>query len=562
MRETQRKKRQKTITKVMNETVPTEILQHILSWVGRRPQVPFVCRLWRAIAQDEAFCRHRYRSNKAVLGIDYATHLAREGLVGLLQWAHDEGCPVDDRVISAAIYKGRDNVTRWALTVPAMVGPRASTTAARIGRLDVLQHLYVHHLPWHRDVCRQAALGGYRKILSWLRDYGCPWDALTCSHAAKGGDWDLLDWLIDRGCPYDYRTMAAIARRGNLPRLMSLRARGCSWDAATCEAAAQGGHLEVLEWARANRCPWDRRSPRAAARGGHLAVLKWLRRAGCPWCPRLGRLAEISGNREVIKWTIKHRWAPGWLKRAVDALDFDLIEWALPVAWAKAPSYDDGPWRVAEMAALCGKQEVIEWLSAHGYERDRGVMDAAATNGHLGLVRWLHSKGYSWEEDTCRRAAGGGHWDTLLWLIDNGCPHNRRSVCEHAACAGRFDIVMSLAPTPSEATNHVCQMAARFGRIDVLAWCRANGLPWDGWVSCEAARSGHIGALKWVLENGCPGHWGVIPFLISQKRYDEARWACTMGCPVHHFNCLSRARASGADEAFVDWIKSQPNSEP
>lgn len=546
----------------MNETVPTEILQHILSSVGRRPQIPFVCRLWRAITQDEAFCRHRCRSSKVISGIDYATYLAREGLVGLLRWAHNEGCPVDDRVMAAAIYKERNGVVRWALTVPAMTGPRAPTTAARIGRLDILQHLYVHHFPWHRDVCRQAALGGHREILSWLRHYGCPWDALTCSHAAKGGHWDLLDWLIDQGCPYDHRTMAAVARRGDLPRLMSLRARGCPWDAATCEAAARGGHLEVLEWVRANRCPWDRRSPRAAARGGHLAVLKWLRRARCPWHTRLGLIAETSGDREVIKWTIKHGWAPGWLRRAVLALDFALIEWALPIVWAKAPSYADGPWRAAEMAALCSKREVIEWLVDHGHTWDQCVMSTAAANGHLDLVRWLHDKGYSWEEETCRRASGHGRWQTLQWLIDNGCPHNRRSVCEHAASAGRFDIVMGLAPNPSEATTHVCQMAARFGRIDVLAWCRANGLPWDGWAPREAAMLGQMDTLRWLLENGCPGHWTVLPFLIRHRLYDEARWAYALGCPLCRSDCLRQAHASGADEAFVAWIKSQPNFEP
>ncbi|AVK76222.1 Ankyrin repeat domain containing protein [Pandoravirus neocaledonia] len=115
----------------MNETIPTEILHRILSLVGRRPQVPFVCRLWRAIAQDETFCRHQYRSDKAVSGIGYGTYSAREGLVGLLQWAYDEGCPVDDRVIAAAASRGHLDLVRWLHDKGHPWGEETCSVAAR-----------------------------------------------------------------------------------------------------------------------------------------------------------------------------------------------------------------------------------------------------------------------------------------------------------------------------------------------------------------------------------------------------------------------------------------------
>ncbi|AVK76223.1 hypothetical protein pneo_cds_616 [Pandoravirus neocaledonia] len=70
---------------------------------------------------------------------------------------------------------------------------------------------------------------------------------------------------------------------------------------------------------------------------------------------------------------------------------------------------------------------------------------------------------------------------------------SRRCVCVHAASAGRFDIVMSLAPDATEATTCLRRMASGFGRIDVLAWRRANGLQCDGWALCEAAMLGQNG---------------------------------------------------------------------
>jgi hypothetical protein len=131
-------------------------------------------------------------------------------------------------------------------------------------------------------MCATAARDGRLEVLQWLRNRGCAWDANTCSEAAKGGHLAVLQWARANGCDWDGGTCAGAASYGRLAVLQWARANGCDWDADTCSEAAKGGHLAVLQWARANGCDWDADTCSKAARGGHLGVLQWARANGCP----------------------------------------------------------------------------------------------------------------------------------------------------------------------------------------------------------------------------------------------------------------------------------------
>ena len=103
----------------------------------------------------------------------------------------------------------------------------------------------------HR-LCSAAVEHGNLQALQYLRSTGinCKWDASTCASAARTGRLDLLQWCREMGCPWDNWTCYYAAGTGNLNLLQWCRNNGCPWDEMTCSgaAAAKGGHLTVLKW--------------------------------------------------------------------------------------------------------------------------------------------------------------------------------------------------------------------------------------------------------------------------------------------------------------------------
>jgi hypothetical protein len=82
------------------------------------------------------------------------------GSVARLAWAHDNGCPWDERTCARI---------------------------ARFGHVEVLQWAREHDCQWNYVTCYAAAGNGHLAVLQWAWEQGCPWNPATCSAAALGG---------------------------------------------------------------------------------------------------------------------------------------------------------------------------------------------------------------------------------------------------------------------------------------------------------------------------------------------------------------------------------------
>ena len=56
--------------------------------------------------------------------------------------------------------------------------------AAWGGHLQVLQWAHQNDCPWNEKTCKEAASGGQLEALKWARENGCPWDEDTRELAA------------------------------------------------------------------------------------------------------------------------------------------------------------------------------------------------------------------------------------------------------------------------------------------------------------------------------------------------------------------------------------------
>jgi hypothetical protein len=121
-----------------------------------------------------------------------------------------------------------------------------------VGHLKILKWAHEHGCPWDERTCSAAATGGHFEVLDWALENGCPCNEHTCHSAAEGGHLEALQCVCKYGCPWDVGTSLAAAEGGHLKILQWALENGCSWDDNTWEAAVSGRHLGVLLWAREN----------------------------------------------------------------------------------------------------------------------------------------------------------------------------------------------------------------------------------------------------------------------------------------------------------------------
>ena len=66
----------------------------------------------------------------------------------------------------------------------------------------MLKWAHENGCPWDERTCERAAEGGHLEVLKWARANDCPWDFRTLSCAWK--HHEVMHWAILNGCPQGY----------------------------------------------------------------------------------------------------------------------------------------------------------------------------------------------------------------------------------------------------------------------------------------------------------------------------------------------------------------------
>lgn len=93
--------------------------------------------------------------------------------------------------------------------------------SAKNGFRTMIEALHEHRCPWNERVFSAAAYKGHLEVLQYLHTNECPWDATACASAARGGHLEALQYLHANECPWDVCREAA----GNLETLKYVHQR-------------------------------------------------------------------------------------------------------------------------------------------------------------------------------------------------------------------------------------------------------------------------------------------------------------------------------------------------
>jgi hypothetical protein len=71
------------------------------------------------------------------------------------------------------------------------------------GGLKCLRYAHENGCPWDEKTCSEAAAGGHLECLRYAHENGCPWNKETCYCAVADGRLDCLKYAHENGCPWD-----------------------------------------------------------------------------------------------------------------------------------------------------------------------------------------------------------------------------------------------------------------------------------------------------------------------------------------------------------------------
>lgn len=217
---------------------------------------------------------HHFRTS--LPGKKLTEYCANNGLLNLLDWATQHGCPCDFAI--------------------------CSQIAGHRGNIDILEWLTCrgHEFFLDLEMCKKAVTNGNLKLIKWEEENcghehfiaSCTFFSNTGWLAAGAGQLEILKWVRKNFYRLDHRVCSSAARGGHLEILQWARQNEINWTETTCASAARGGHLEILKWARYNGCNWTETTCASAAKGGHLEILQWARNNYCAWCPKLVQMLQ------------------------------------------------------------------------------------------------------------------------------------------------------------------------------------------------------------------------------------------------------------------------------
>jgi hypothetical protein len=130
--------------------------------------------------------------------------------------------------------------------------------AASLGNLEMIKYCVANECPIGTGACANAASGGHRECLKYLREEAkAPWTYHTATWAAANGHLHILKYLVERKYnKYNESACWCAAKYGHLDCLKYLHETAKTpWDEYALEGAHENNQTECVQYLLDNDCP-------------------------------------------------------------------------------------------------------------------------------------------------------------------------------------------------------------------------------------------------------------------------------------------------------------------
>ena len=259
-----------------------------------------------AVPSHYAYLKKHYPSIGSMWAEDFSMVPPQRGYIDCLQFALNNGCPVDRFAIRAAVRYGLLDCLELLRQYDSHWDTETFAAAAGGGHLACLVYMHNHGSPTSAGAVYSAAANGHLHCLQYLHPLQLTRDFAGASFAAAHGHLRCLQFLHENGYAWNYSATRDAAKGGFLDCLIYLHTNGCAWTEDACESAAEGGHLSCLQYLHENGCPWNNKATASAAHFNHLDCLQYLHTSGCEWDRMAATDAAINGHLNSLRYALEH----------------------------------------------------------------------------------------------------------------------------------------------------------------------------------------------------------------------------------------------------------------
>jgi hypothetical protein len=199
------------------------------------------------------------RADSCYYDIDVCSEAARNGNLSILEYAYEQGCPMNWITFANAAGKAHIHVLKWCFEKKCQRSEK---------------------------IYRNAVVSGNLECIEWVRNSGINSGTFSIKVAFDVGHLHVIKYLIDNSI--------------------------CSWNTTSNEfnnftlLAASKGCIDSLNWSQSNDpiLPLHKDCSNTAATNGYLDCLKWCIEKGCILDPNIINNVVENGQLVIFKYLI------------------------------------------------------------------------------------------------------------------------------------------------------------------------------------------------------------------------------------------------------------------
>ncbi|KAF0698107.1 Aste57867_11258 [Aphanomyces stellatus] len=285
------------------------------------------------------------------------------------------------------------------------------------------------------------------------------------------------------------------------------------------ETGAAHGQIEVVRYVLA-RGGWTGGAVDNAVANGHLEVVKLLHDQGSagPSFAALRRVVE-RGHAAVLAYLQQHRPDDCVYEEAV-AVD-NAEPWTSQCHPLCGKRFVRS--RLVDIAAECGRLDMVRQILAHGGTFSTDAMDGAAASGHLAVLHWLvdHTNA-TYTRCALDLAAANNHVAVVTWLLERT---DDPQPIESCACRGGVHATSD--DSPFRGTTLAMDLAAQNGHLEMVQLLhRQPGAACSTEAMTGAIANGHMEVVAWLATHRTEGYCATdaLDQMGQRECYDGLAW--------------------------------------
>lgn len=402
---------------------------------------------------------------------------------------------------------GNLNILHWVRTQKYFIGnhsclwnEKVCAAAAKNGHLGVLQWALDNGCTHDIRIKIYAEKYGHTHLLPLVNKYYGHDLVGPTMYATDTYDINLLKWYLDRGYQWTDDTCIRAIVKGHKQIINTAYHLGYRVVPNIYELALEHGHLKIMKWAHKNNIPIELNNVLILVARVCVKKCNYMinnKRGSHYYGLGTDNLNIIQRYANIFEWLclnkMDQREYQAWLQTnftETPKMTTQMIAWY--ISHYKATTMDPIP-DLCDYMIGSRNLELLQWAHKYGFQLPHNLcliianIDRSRVPADIlrKMLVWAHTVGFHMDEKVCTLAAANHDYKMLTWAAECGCNIN-------------LDENMSSYSWGIEKVRDITHRRELYDadNLELLKWLIDWGFTWDSQTICLASNAG----LKSIIE--------------------------------------------------------------